>query len=257
MGKKLRIVNIALPVIATFSLAIVPLSVWGASMAYFVNHFKAIYNADEITLSNPDIVLHEDYHTTVTTTNKDEEIAKLNVYIGATPLDPEYDYTFNSENGDLTIYGEQITDRSLIIVTNNVKRGRFKFDKNASTTKVAHYQDSICFNFAFDGQIPPLDNSVTASLISQTTTITGTGETDKVWLELESEVVDFDQGAWCINIYFTFEWIDPSEDPIPDSQTTAIQLILSYNSGVTGVEEDVLFTTEKDGLTAILDSQTP
>ncbi|XQP55707.1 MAG: hypothetical protein ACOQNY_02765 [Mycoplasmoidaceae bacterium] len=245
MGKRLRIVNIAIPVIATASLAIVPLAMWGSDMAYYVNHFRAIYNSDAITLSNPNLVLHQTYHTFIQAANPEEEISDLFIYVGSKQLDPEYDYLYDSEKSELTIYGEQITDRSLIIVSNNVAKGHFEFRKDLSTTQIHSDQDLIQFVFEFkDGDIPPLD-MVTASLTSQVTK--SDGQIGIVKLTLEDDLGYFD-GQY-VNYFFTFEWENPKPEPITQAETEQMELVLSYTSGVTGIEEDAHFT---DGLTAEL-----
>lgn len=251
MGKRLRIVNIAIPVIATTSLAIVPLAMWGSDMAYYVNHFHAIYNSDAITLSNPNLVLHQTYHTFIQAANPEEEISDLFIYVGSKQLDPEYDYLYNPENKELTIYGEQITDRSLIIVTNNVTKGHFEFNASASTLTINHYQDPIIFAFDFLGDTLPLDYLVTASLISQTTTTSG--EPDIVELVLETDSPQYiDPGTQRVFFYFWYQWVDPSKsEEITQALTSEIELVLSYTSGVTGSSEDAHFNQEQ-GLAAEL-----
>lgn len=162
MTKALKIMNIVLPSSAAAVCAIAPLAVYGAEKAYQASHFDVVYDHSLVTLTNPEVVEHEDYKTKIIPIDQTKIVREVEVIIGSTLIDP-VDYTFNPETGELFIVGDLINSESLIIIPHLDSEATIEFTKPGEEA-ITEPTNEFDWEFKYSSDILPESNLVNVSI---------------------------------------------------------------------------------------------
>lgn len=221
--------NIVLPASAAAVCGVAPLAVYGAEQAYLASHFDATYDAESIILSNPEVIEHHDYHTKITAVEPNMVVYSLDLYIGSKFIDP-LDYGFNPETGDLSVYGELIDCKTLIILAHLVPEANIEFADPGQEVVETYNNEGLVWYFRYTSDILPETNRVNFSIEKKA------GEGQLVPLYPEEMVPVFwddDYASYIIAIELKFE-------PRPEVETyEEFKIYFHFVSGTTGKPIDI------------------